>query len=185
VLNVAAGGSFSQILSNGISRARYMLICPFHSSVTHGSANAYDSTYAAGFALGTPMNSPYSSCPGTCLPYSSITNFNVLVSGSNLYQENLNYKYQHFLQEIRQSNSIQGGLQLGLSSGLISANDFENGYGFVYVDLSRKQSKVSDDISRSYQIIGTNSSRAAMDLYVIIGYEREINVSTATGTLII
>ena len=100
------------------------------------------------------MNSPFSSAPGTCLPYSSITNFNVLESGVNHYQSNITFRWENYLEEVRQSNSLQGGLQLGLSSGLISQSDYENGYGFIYVDLSRKQSQASDDVARSIQIVG-------------------------------
>jgi len=188
VLNVAAGANFSQILTNGISRARYLLICPQHSASTHGAATAAASTYSTTIVVPTgtsPMNSPFSSSPATCLPYSSITSFNVLESGVNHYQSNLSFRWENWLEEVRQSNSLQGGLQLGLSSGLLSQQDYENGYGFIYVDLSRKQSQASDDVARSIQVVGTNSSLVAMDLYCIIGYEREITISTATGSLII
>lgn len=188
VMNTAAGSNFSQILTNGISRARYLLICPQHSASTHGASTAAASTYSSTIVVPTgtgPMNSPFSSSPGTCLPYSSITNFNVLESGVNHYQSNLTFRWENWLEEVRQSNSLQGGLQLGLSSGLLSQSDYENGYGFIYVDLSRKQSQASDDVARSIQIVGTNSSLVAMDLYCIIGYEREITISTATGSLII
>ena len=84
-----------------------------------------------------------------------------------------------------QSNAVNGGLSLGLSSGLLSQSDFENGYGFVYVDLSRKISQASDDISRSIQVVGLNSSAVMMDYYCIIGYERSITLITSTGSLVI
>lgn len=188
VLNVAAGANFSQILTNGISRARYILMVPQHSASTHGAATAAASTYSSTIVVPTgtgPMNSPFSSSPATCLPYSSITNMNILESGVNHYQTNLTFRWENWLEEVRQSNSLQGGLQLGLSSGLISQQDYENGYGFIYVDLSRKQSEASDNVARSIQVVGTNSSLVAMDIYCIIGYEREITISTATGSLII
>jgi len=186
VLNTATNSQFSQILTNGISRARYLLIVPQHAAATHGSTNPSDTTLAASSIIsGTPMSSPYTSSPATCLPYSSITNFNVLESGVAHYQTNINYKFENWLEEIRGSNSLQGGLQLGLSSGILSQQDYENGYGFIYVDLSRKQSQASDDVARSIQIVGTNSSKASVDLYCIIGYEREITVNTANGSLVI
>ena len=87
--------------------------------------------------------------------------------------------------ENRQSNAINGGLSLGMSSGLLNQSDFENGYGYVYVDLSRKISQSSDDISRSIQIVGTNSSAVSVDYYCICGYERELTLSTSTGSLVI
>ena len=188
VLNIQSGSNFSQILTNGIARARYLLICPQHASATHGSANPSDTTYTSTVVIPTgttPMNSPFSSSPATCLPYSSITNFNVLESGVNHYQSNILYRWENWIEEVRGSNSLQGGIQTGLASGLLSQSDYENGYGFIYVDLSRKQSQASDDVARSIQIVGTNNGRVSMDLYCIIGYEREITISTATGSLII
>ena len=123
--------------------------------------------------------------PAHLLPSAHISNFNVLVSGAAIYQANYNYKYEHWLQEIRQSNSLNGGVPLSLSSGLFSQSEYETGYGWIYVDLSRRASQANDDISRSLQIIGTNISNYAVDLYCIVGYERQISISTGTGSLVI
>jgi hypothetical protein len=109
----------------------------------------------------------------------------VLVSGQNIYQSNYTYGFEEWLQEVRGSNAINGGISLGLSSGLLSQNDWENGYRFIYVDLSRRISQPNDDISRSLQVIFTNSASTAMDYYFIIGYEKSITISTSTGSLII
>jgi hypothetical protein len=130
------------------------------------------------------MNSPFSSCPGTTCPYSFITNFNVLISGTNLYQSSLNYGFEHWLQENRASNAVNGGLSHGLSSGIISQQEYEAGYGFIYCDLSRKISQSADDISRSVQLVFTNASNLMTDYYCILGYEREIVISTSTGALV-
>ena len=186
ILNVSAGGSFSQILTNGISRARYLLICPQLSASINGSAHVYDPVLTGGVgALGSPMISPFSSALATCAPCLFITNFNVLLSGTNLYQSNINYRFENWLQENKQSNAVNGGLSLGLSSGLLSQSDFENEYGFIYVDLSRKISQASDDISRSIQVVGTNNSAVCIDYFCIIAYERQISLSTSTGSLVI
>ena len=87
--------------------------------------------------------------------------------------------------ENRQSNATNGGLSLGMSSGILSQSDFENGYGYVYVDLSRKISQASDDVSRSIQVVGTNASAVSVDYYCIIGYERGLTINTSTGSLVI
>ena len=130
------------------------------------------------------MNSPFSSSPGTTAPQASITNLNVLVSGQNIYQSNYMYDFEEFLQEVHGSNAINGGISLGLSSGLLSQNDWENGYRFCYVDLSRRISQPNDDISRSIQVMFTNSANYATDYYFIIGFEKSITISTSTGSLI-
>ena len=109
----------------------------------------------------------------------------MLISGSNLYQANIDYGWQEFLTEVRGSKSLNGGLSTGLSSGLIGQSDWENGYGWVYADLSRKVSQASDDVSRSYQVLFTNNSNVQCDYIIIIGYEREIGISLANGSLVV
>ena len=190
-LSVGAGNSVSQILTNGISRPRYLLIVPQMAGVINGSGKTnLASTFTKatdGFAsaLGSPMNSPFSSSPATTAPQAVISSLNVLVSGQNIYQSNYQYGFEQFLQEVRGSNSLNGGLPLALSSGLLSQQDWENGYRFIYVDLSRRVSQANDDISRSIQVSFTNSSTYCTDYYFVISYEKEINLSTSTGSLII
>jgi len=108
-----------------------------------------------------------------------------LVSGQVIYQSNYIFGFEEYLQEIRGSNALNGGIPLGLSSGLLSQNDWENGYRFTYVDLSRRISQPNDDISRSIQVVFTNASPYVMDFFYIIGFEKSITVSTSTGSLII
>ena len=186
-LSIASGSNVSQILTNGVSRPRYLLIVPQLAGTINGSATGNLTTsYSAGVGqLGTPMNSPFSSSPGTTASQASITNLNLLVSGQTIYQSNYMYGFEEFLQEVRGSNALNGGISLGLSSGLLSQNDWENGYRFCYVDLSRRVSQPNDDISRSIQVIFTNTANVAMDYFYIIGYEKQLTLSTSTGSLII
>ena len=186
-LNIASGSNVSQILTNGVSRPRYLLIVPQMAGAINGSAkDNLTTSYTAGVGqLGTPMNSPFSSSPATTAPHASITNINVLVSGQTIYQSNYTYGFEEWLQEVRGSNALNGGISLGLSSGLLSQNDWENGYRFCYIDLSRRISQPNDDISRSLQVIFTNSASYAMDYFYIVGYEKSITISTSTGSLII
>jgi len=189
VLNIGAGNTFNQLLSNGISRLRWLLIHPMIAATANGTASAANAnwvtpgTQIAG--MSTPMASPFSSAPGTCGHGLHIGNFNVLVSGVNIYQSNYLYKFEHWLQEVRGSNCLNGGIPIGLSSGLISQSDFESAYPFVYVDLSRRASQANDDISRSIQIVGQNLASCAVDYYCFVGYERQITISTGTGSLVI
>ena len=192
--NVQANGTVSQILTNGVSRPRYLLIVPQMAAAINGAAKGnLATTWAAatgagtGFsaAFGTPMNSPFSSSPATTGFNNAISSLNVLVSGQNIYQSNYMYGYEEWLQEVRGSNAINGGIPLGLSSGLLSQNDWENGYRYCYVDLSRRISQANDDISRSIQVSFTNAAAYTSDYFFIIGYEKSIQISTSTGALII
>ena len=180
----------NQILTNGVSRARALLGIPFLSAQTNGTKDITTNTFSAGTNVtGTStfstMASAFSSSPATCCPYHTCSNYNVLVSGVALYQSNYQYKFEHFLQEIRGSNAINGGISLAMSSGLLSQTDYEHGYGYIYTDLSRRTGQASDDISRSIQVQLTNTSNCYVDYVWFIIYEREIEISTSSGALVI
>jgi hypothetical protein len=174
VLNVAPGANFNQILTNSIARGRKLIVIP-------QIAAAFNNAGLAGVI--SPMNSPFTSSPNTTAN-NAITNWNVILSGTNLYQQNLNYSVEHFIQEVRKSNSINGGLSPGMSSGLISQLEYEAGYRFIVSDLSRTPSEASDNISKSIQIIGTNSGKYPIDLLCFVEFERQIEIDIQTGSLI-
>jgi len=118
------------------------------------------------------------------LSFFFLTNFNVQLSGINIYQSNLNYTFETFMQNFRGANSLNGGISNEMSSGLIDKNRYESGYGIVFVDLSLKPSQASDNVSRSVQILGTNNSLVSLDLFCILAYEKEITISVSTGSLV-
>jgi hypothetical protein len=174
ILNIGAGANFNQILTNSIARGRRLIGVPQIAS----------SFNFAGTGLTiAPANSPFSTCPNTT-SNTGITNYNVLVSGTNLYQQNLNYSVENFIQELRKTDSINGGLSLGMSSGLLDQLDYESGYRFIVSDLSRCPSEASDNISKSIQVIGTNSGKYPIDLFFFIIFEREVEIDLASGNLI-
>ena len=174
VLNIGVGANFNQILTNSIARGRRLIIVPQISA-------SFNSAGSAGTI--SPANSPFSTCPNTT-SNSSITNYNVLVSGTNLYQQNISYVWEQFVQELRKTDSLNGGLSLGMSSGLIDQLDYESGYRFLVSDLSHCPSESSDNISKSLQIIGTNSGKYPIDLLVFVEFEREVTIDLQSGNLI-
>jgi hypothetical protein len=189
---ITPNGTVSQILTNGVSRPRYLLIVPQLAAAINGCAKASlgAATYTSvggglSSAIGSPMNSPFSSSPATTGFHAAISSLNILVSGQNIYQSNYMYGFEEWLNEVRGSNALNGGIPLGLTSGLLSQNDWENGYRFCYIDLSKRMSQANDDISRSIQVSFTNAASYTMDYFYIICYEKQIVLSTSTGALII
>jgi len=99
------------------------------------------------------MVSPFSSSPATCCPLARVSNFNIFLSGVAVFQQPLNYGYEFFLNEVRRSKSVYGGQVRGLSSGLISQNDWEFAYPFIYVDvMSRVPNMAVDNAAKAVQI---------------------------------
>jgi hypothetical protein len=78
-LNIPPNGNFNQILTNSIARGRKLIGVP-----------VLTENYAGAAGTISPLASPFSTSPCTTAR-NAITNFNVLISGSNLYQSNLSY----------------------------------------------------------------------------------------------
>jgi hypothetical protein len=162
---------FNFLVSNGISNICGVLVVPFISK----SQNGYS----------LPFSSPQNPCcPSPAMPDPiSLTNFNILISGVNLFLNNEMYDYEAFLEQLAQSNQINGGLTTGLASGLVNEYMFSSGYRYYYGDASRILPS-EQGVSRSVQIVGTNASLVNIDLMVFVIFNREITIDISTGARI-
>jgi hypothetical protein len=176
ITNVADGQAVTQLLTNGYSRLRGFLMFPVVNSASNGG---FDS-----------MQSPFTSCPGTVAPYTKVSNFQINIAGSPIFQTNqLQFSYEHYLQEVQSALSINGASlrSIGLSSGLISKTDFENGYGFYFVNLDKnKTSEADDNVSKSVTVLFKSNSLAGLNLdyHILLFYEKEININVSTGDVV-
>ena len=180
--NVAGNGnSFNFLVSNGINAVKSILVVPFASAtqparLVNGIAIPA-TTSPFNFAL-----NPCTSAPATPDPI-MLSNFNILVSGVNLFLNNSQYDFENFREQLLQSNQLNANLTTGLSSGLIGAREFSNLYRYYYGDASRCLPQ-DENLSRSIQIVGTNQSALTIDLLVFVEFERTMTVDIATGARI-
>ena len=128
-----------------------------------------------------PITSPFDSAPSTTMPASSLTNFQVLVSGKNVFNEPNLYTFQNFLNELSKTG-LNGSLTDAVSSGLISQRMFENNYAYYTVDLARRL-KSDDGTPMSVQVNGTNSSARPIDIYAFLVYRRSLTVDLVSGDI--
>jgi hypothetical protein len=172
-------GSFNFLVSNGINNIQSVLVVPFLST-----RNGY--TDSAGVVqtslLCNQQLNPCSATPAMPDPF-MLTNFNIMISGVNLFLNNENYDYEAFCTQLAQSNQINGGLTTGLASGLISEKMFSQGYRYYYGNCSRVLPS-EEGVSRSVQIVGQNTSKASCDFMVFVEFQREIVIDVATGARI-
>ena len=176
---VNRGANFNFLVSNGINNIQSVLVIPFISK---------DQTAIT--ALGIPaisyntssFASPCSTTPATPDPI-TLSNFNILISGVNLFLNNENYDFEAFCQQLAQSNQLNGGLTTGLASGLISESMFSKLYRYYYGNCSRILPS-EEGVSRSVQIIGENKSSSVIDLMVFVEFQKEIVIDVATGARI-
>ena len=173
VYNIQAGANFTNLITNGLAKMKRMIVCPFVSASNHGTAA--DNT---GLSF-SPFVSPFSTEPSTCSPY-LITNWNVNLGGLQLYQQNLTYTYENFLNESNGQYGINSNKTTGLCSSRISQIDFNNTYGYLVSDLSRRLSE-DDNTSISVSITGTNAGAKPIDLQIFIEYEKSLVIDVLSG----
>jgi len=169
-LNVSS--SFNFLVSNGISGISEVVIVPFVASTYNGTAGS-----AGAFS---PLRSPFCSEPATCSPLMWVNNFNIQISGVNVFTNNEQYGYEQFINELYGVGSINGGLVDGLTSGLISQTGFYNNYGYLVADVARR---LPEDrrTPKSVQISGTLLTQVPVDLYVFCVFEKSITIDVYSG----
>jgi hypothetical protein len=177
--NNVGTGSFNFLVSNGINHIQSVLVVPFISQ-SNSFTNATPAVQNA--LVFNQQQNPCSTTPAMPDPI-MLTNFNILVSGVNLFLNNENYDFEAFAQQLAQSNQINGGLTTGLSSGLISERMFSQAYRYYYGNCSRILPS-EEGVSRSVQIVGQNVSSASCDFMVFVEFQREMVIDVATGARI-
>ena len=160
--------NFNILVSNGINNVQSVLVVPFISASANGGLLPYQSPFSTSGATPDPL---------------PLYNFNVLVSGVNLFLNNEYYDYEQFNQELKSSNQLNGSLTTGLASGLISEEDFNRGYRYYYGNASRMLPS-EEGVSRSIQIIGQNYSGVNISLMVFVEFQRSMTIDIATGARI-
>jgi hypothetical protein len=177
VVNVGAGQPFNNLLTNGIANIKSVLILPFYSS----TATAGGST-TAGLPAGIPVyQSPFDPAgTGPTSPLCMFNNFNVVVSGQNAIYNTTRYNFEQFNNQFKGVNSVNGDQTDGLTSGLISAKDWQSEYCYWYVNVARML-PVEESVPKSVQIIGTNTSGFALDLICFIEYGVSVDIDVLTG----
>jgi hypothetical protein len=171
-------GNFNILVSNGISNIVSVLLIPF---LSNGLPYTDSANAPANVLISSPL-SPTCPCPSVPDPI-TLTNVNFLISGINLFLNNEYYDYEAFLEQLNQSNQLNGGLTTGLASGLISEYMFSSGYRYYYGDASRILPS-EQGVSRSVQIVGNNVSSVKINLMVFVEFMREITIDISTGARI-
>lgn len=171
---------FNILVSNGIPNIRSVLVLPLLPSNSNGTA-------AAAGVKTSSILSPFASTPASPDPL-IIQNFQIQVSGRNLFINQLQYDFETFYEQLVSSNQLNGGLTTSLASGLVSKTDFQSLYRYYYGNCSRSLPS-EEGVSKAIQIQGSvlipsGSSITAVDLMVFVEFEREITIDVRTGARI-
>ena len=164
---IAAGQTFNNLITNGIANMKSVLILPFYQAASNGGID--------------PILSPFDVAGGgPTSPLCLFTQFNVQVSGQNAIYNTERYSYEQFINQLYGTNSVNGGQTDGLCSSLIGQTDFEMEYCYYYVNVGRML-PVEEAVPKSVNILGTNMSSKAINLFIFIEYGIEISLDILTG----
>jgi len=172
--NQSVNSPFNILVSNGIPNLRSVLVSCFLPSVSNGTA-------ATGAVRSSTLLSPFCSSPSSPDPL-IIQNFQIQISGKNLFVNQLQYDAEVFYEQLVSSNQLNGGLTTSLSSGLISKQDFQSLYRYYYGNCSRSLPS-EEGVAKAIQMQGTILSpiATAVDLMVFVEFERELTIDLRTG----
>ena len=170
--NQTTNSPFNILVSNGIPNIRSVLVVPLLPSASNGGAGGLRTA---------SILSPFSSTPASPDPL-CIQNFQIQVSGKNLFINQLQYDFETFCEQLVCSNQLNGSLTTSLSSGLVSKQDFQYLYRYYYGNCSRSLPS-EEGVSKAIQIQGTILSPLAtgVDLMVFVEFEREVTIDVRTG----
>jgi hypothetical protein len=172
LLNKQAGSTFSDLITNGLSHMKRLIIVPTISQ------NGTGETTRNGAGV-DPRQSPFDTVPSTCSPY-ILENLQVQIANQNVYANPVNYSYEMFLQEMNGKYGVESSLFAGVSSSRISMQDYVELYGYIVVDLKRKYSS-DESVPLSVSISGKIKSLRNLDFLCFIEQEKTITIDVATG----
>jgi hypothetical protein len=174
--DVAGGGNFNVLVSNGLPNLKSLVVLGTLPSGSNGVSGVGD-------YVGVPTSSllsPFCATGGAPDPV-PLTQFQVQLSGKNIFNQNRQYDFESFIEQIGQSHQLNGNQTTGLTSGLIGAHEFEQLYRYYYVDCSRGLSS-EQGVSRSIQIQGKSLSSKTTDLMVFAAYTRSVTLDLRSGS---
>jgi len=178
VLNIARGGTINNLLTNGIANLRSALILPFYSAGDSSDNINQGHLCAAGVPV---YQSPFDPAgTGPTSPLCLLTNFNVVVSGQNVIYNTERYSFEQFINQTYGVNAVNAGITEGLNSSLIDQLGWEMEYCYHYVDVSRML-PVEQQVPKSVQIIGQNTSQQSLDLFCFLSYGCELQFDVVSG----
>jgi hypothetical protein len=168
VLNIASQGVVNQLISNGIAGVKSVLALPFYTAAANGGVQ--------------PIQSPFEGAgAGPTSPLCLLTNFNIQLSGQNQIYNTQRYSLDQFQNQLYGHGAVSSGQLDGLTSGLVGKSEFEKCFNYYYVSCDYGL-PVEKDVPKSVNILGTNTSAKAIDLFVFVEYETSVSVDILTGS---
>lgn len=167
-ITLSTASSVNALLNNGIRNAKYLVVIPYVAAADTGNILDFQSVF--------------SSSPATTAPYASLIKFNVQIGGSNVFQQDVDYDFQTYENEVAGLLAVDGGSSTGNTSGLLTRAAWSSGYRYYVVDLARRL-KSEDPIPKSIQLLATNNTSKNLVLYCFMVYEKRVTLNLLTSQI--
>lgn len=158
-------------ISAGQMKPRYLLIFPYQLKPGNCTTASCD-------ALGVP----WAGLGATAAMGGFMSDFNVTVAGAQLYNQNVDYRYQHYQQEQQGFLANNGNGLKGMCQGLVSERMWNENYGYVVVNLERHLEAV-DLMPQAITLRFTNRSTSTMCYLGFLVYEKRIGIDCVNGSV--
>ena len=179
--NISVGNTFNFLVSNGIPNIKGVLVCPLISQGYNGVAGVANTLIPTAYNTSTLL-SPFCGTGSHPDPI-NIGNFQIQISGKNLFINQLQYGYEQFVEQVAMSNQLNGNLTTSLTSGLIGYEEWTNLYRYYYGYAARSIPS-EEGVAKAVQVLGQNNASVPIDLFVYVIFERELTIDVRTGARI-
>ena len=177
---VATTGKVRLQIINSAQKMRHLIIHTCIAESINGSTTGATPAVANGAGSYSPLASPFSCSPLTCCPEGSFSSFQVYVSGKPMFESPMEYSYEMFKEQYRNSNlAIDGDM-----SGLLNEKSWSEGYGYIFIDLMRKKNDAEDLVNQSLEIEFYNNTITPIDVRCFLAQEETIELTTQTGKVV-
>ena len=156
------------VVSNSIRGAYALLVCAYPSRSIHGLVGALNTRPFS--VLQSPFAPVVAPMP--------LTQLQVNVNGQNLFtQGQQSYSWEQYVEQIKCFRSVNGNEEMGLSSSIMSKDDWENGNRFYLFTFN----DINIDGSANINFSCYNPSGIATDLLVFVFTKKQVVVNTQSG----
>ncbi|GMF34576.1 unnamed protein product [Phytophthora lilii] len=172
---VQPNASFNFTLTNGIANPKKLFLCPV---ITNPSLLLSSTTSD----VINPYRSPLTTIPATMSAFASLKNLQVTVGNLPIWNSPINFGYDAYVQEVRESSGVDGGLDDVINSRLLSQQDWESLYRFIPIDIGRRLPS-EDGTTKSIVVSGVNNTQYALTVFYHVWRDAIATIDTSTGTI--
>jgi hypothetical protein len=172
--NFANGQSLDYNITSGINEPEYIVVLPYANT----AANVFTRANNANL---NEWQSPFDSAPHTTIPGGILGQFQIQVSGKNIFDDKQYYDFQTFINEVQSINAINGGITTGINNGLVGFHEWSNGYRYYVANLSRR---LPNNVApKSIKLQCQNLSGVPLNLLIFIAYKKRVVLDLKTGAI--